>query len=75
MLTRRRLLAAARAHQAGGAVPLNVDAPEVLRGARGGSFVADDGIDWLQAYQAQLDDAASPTGFPAAAGVSDVQTS
>ncbi|HMN79223.1 MAG TPA: Rieske 2Fe-2S domain-containing protein [Burkholderiaceae bacterium] len=63
MLTRRRLLAAARAHQADGAVPLNVDAPEVLRGARGGSFVADDGIDWLQAYQAQLDEAASPTGF------------
>lgn len=34
-----------------------------MRSARGGSFVASDKIDWLDAYHEQLRKAQSPMGF------------
>ena len=39
-ITRRRLIAAAQAHQKDGSIPPTVDRPELTRGARGGSFIA-----------------------------------
>ena len=36
-ITRRRIIAAAQAHQKDGTVPSTVDRPELMRGARGGS--------------------------------------
>jgi phthalate 4,5-dioxygenase len=52
--TRRRLLTAARGLAEKGTVPPGVDDAEVFRKARGGSFYADEKIDWLDAYQQQL---------------------
>ena len=62
-ITRRRLIAAAQAHQKDGSVPPTVDRPDLSRGARGGSFVAPEGIDWLEAYERELRKAQSPMGF------------
>ena len=52
--TRRRLLNTARAFQDNGTVPPGVDDAEVFFKARAGSFYADAGIDWLDAYSEQL---------------------
>jgi phthalate 4,5-dioxygenase len=62
-ITRRRLIAAAQAHQKDGSVPPTVDRPDLSRGARGGSFVAPEGVDWLEAYEQELRKAQSPMGF------------
>jgi hypothetical protein len=62
-VTRRRLVAAAQAHQKDGATPPTVDRPELTRGARGGSFIASDKVDWLDAYAEELRRAQSPMGF------------
>ena len=62
-ITRRRIIAAAQAHQKDGTVPSTVDRPELTRGARGGSFIAADSIDWLDAYAEELRKAQSPAGF------------
>lgn len=62
-ITRRRLIAAAQAHQKDGSVPATVDRPELSRGARGGSFIAPEGEDWLEAYDRELRKAQSPMGF------------
>jgi phenylpropionate dioxygenase-like ring-hydroxylating dioxygenase large terminal subunit len=62
-MTRRRLIAAAQAHQKDGTVPSTVDRPELTRGARGGSFIAPESVDWLDAYAEELRKAQSPTGF------------
>jgi hypothetical protein len=62
-MTRRRIIAAAQAHQKDGSTPPTVDRPELMRGARGGSFIASDKIDWLDAYHEQLRKAQSPMGF------------
>ena len=62
-ITRRRLIAAAQAHQKDGTVPSTVDRPELTRGARGGSFIAPESVDWLEAYAEELRKAQSPTGF------------
>jgi phenylpropionate dioxygenase-like ring-hydroxylating dioxygenase large terminal subunit len=62
-ITRRRLIAAAQAHQKDGSVPPTVDRPELTRGARGGSFVCADTVDWLDAYAEELRKAQSPAGF------------
>ena len=44
-------------------VPATVDRPELTRGARGGSFICADSIDWLDAYAEELRKAQSPAGF------------
>jgi phenylpropionate dioxygenase-like ring-hydroxylating dioxygenase large terminal subunit len=62
-VTRRRLIAAAQAHQKDGSTPPTVDRPGLTRGARGGSFIASDQVDWLDAYHEELRKAQSPTGF------------
>ena len=62
-MTRRRIIAAAQAHQKDGTVPSTVDRPELTRGARGGSFIAPDSVDWLDAYAEELRKAQSPAGF------------
>ena len=67
-ITRRRLIAAAQAHQKDGSVPATVDRPELSRGARGGSFIAPEGVDWLEAYDRGVAQGAEPDGLPAAAG-------
>jgi AcrR family transcriptional regulator len=46
-----------------GSIPATVDRPELTRGARGGSFVCSDTIDWLDAYAEELRKAQSPAGF------------
>ncbi len=62
-ITRRRIIAAAQAHQKDGMIPPTVDRPELARNARGGSFVCSDKIDWLDAYAEELRKAQSPAGF------------
>ena len=66
-MTRRRLIEAAQAHQKDGSVPATVDRPDITRTARGGSFVAPENMDWLDAYAEQLRKAQSPNGFLQAA--------
>ena len=51
--TRRRLLRAARAFKRDGAAPPAVDNPEICLDVRSGDFLADSGIDWREAYEAQ----------------------
>jgi phenylpropionate dioxygenase-like ring-hydroxylating dioxygenase large terminal subunit len=62
-VTRRRLIAAAQAHQKDGSIPVTVDRPDLARGARGGSFIAPDKVDWLDAYAHELSRAQSPMDF------------
>ena len=62
-ITRRRLVTAAQAHQKDGSIPPTVDRPELMRGARGGSFIASDKVDWLDAYAEELRKAQSPMSF------------
>ena len=62
-ITRRRLVAAAQAHQKDGSIPATVDRPELMRGARGGSFIASEKVDWLDAYAEELRKAQSPMSF------------
>jgi phthalate 4,5-dioxygenase oxygenase subunit len=52
--TRRRVLQAARAFRDGTPAP-GVDAPEVFLGSRSGYFLAEPGVDWLDAYARQVD--------------------
>lgn len=66
MVTRRSLLQAAKALEAGGSAPGAVDNPDVYRGARGGSFIASDELDWLGAYEQKLDQAIRMAGEPEA---------
>lgn len=65
--TRRRLLAAAEAHQKDRSVPPTVDKPDLSRGARGGTFVAGDELDWREAYSRQVQVSRSPANFLLAA--------
>ncbi len=61
--TRQRLLAALKAHATDRSLPVVWTSPEVMRSVRGGSFIAPDGVDWIDAYHAQLQQAQSPTDF------------
>jgi hypothetical protein len=56
MRTRRRLLAVARALAKNGTVPPGVDDPPV----RSGDFLTEDGLDWHQAYDRQMQAATRP---------------
>ncbi len=53
-VTRRRMMAALKAHAASGTTPPGVDQPETYRGARGGSFVGPEGIGWMDLYAQKL---------------------
>src|SRR5262249_55100523 len=63
MVTRRRLLDAARAFAADGRLPATVDGAHIYRKARGGSFGAPPAEDWLDAYARNLRQAYSPLGM------------
>ena len=58
--TRRRLLRAARTFKKDGMVPPGVDDPDIYFEVRSGDFLADDKIDWRDAYEAQLRAAVRP---------------
>ena len=58
--TRRRLLRAARALRANGAMPPGVDDPEIMTAVRSGDFLTAAGIDWREAYAAQMQAAVRP---------------
>ena len=60
--TRKRLVAAAHALAEDGRTPPAVDNPECQLGARAGSFIADTQLEWMDAYEQQLETAANPTG-------------
>jgi phthalate 4,5-dioxygenase oxygenase subunit len=64
MVTRRRLIQAARALVERGQVPEAVTDPDVYRGARGGSFIASDQSDWIEAYEQNLKQAVRQIGEP-----------
>ncbi len=64
MVTRRRLIQAARALVENGEAPEAVDNPDVYLGARGGSFIASDKLDWQQAYEQNLELAVRKAGEP-----------
>ena len=66
-LTRRRLLKAARAWRAGGAVPPGVDDAALYLTARSGFFLCEDGVDWREAYARAGQDCGTP-GANAAGG-------
>ncbi|HET8748476.1 MAG TPA: (2Fe-2S)-binding protein, partial [Ramlibacter sp.] len=52
--TRRRVLKAALALRQEGTLPPGVADPEVMWGARSGSFHTPAGVDWQQAYREKL---------------------
>jgi phthalate 4,5-dioxygenase len=58
--TRRRLLRAARAFKKDAAIPPGVDEPNIFVNVRSGDFLADEKIDWRDAYAAQLRTAMRP---------------
>jgi phthalate 4,5-dioxygenase len=66
ILTRRRLIDAARAWHDGGTVPPLVDDPETAGAARSGEFTAPEGQDWLDAYGEALARARHPLPLLAA---------
>jgi hypothetical protein len=59
--TRQRMLAAVRALGSDGTVPPGVDDPSVNLGARGGAFVAPEGLVWQDAYREILQISQRPT--------------
>ncbi|MGD9895075.1 MAG: (2Fe-2S)-binding protein, partial [Dehalococcoidia bacterium] len=61
-LTRRRLIMAAKALQIEKITPPGVDNPDCYRGARAGSFVAPEGLGWLDLYSEKLNQALRATG-------------
>ncbi|HKU94104.1 MAG TPA: Rieske 2Fe-2S domain-containing protein [Vineibacter sp.] len=63
MVTRRRLLNAARDLQDDKKVPATVDGSHIYRGARGGAFLAPTDLDWREAYARNLREAYSPLGM------------
>jgi phthalate 4,5-dioxygenase oxygenase subunit len=52
--TRRRVFAAAEAHQRDGSVPAGVDDPDVFNGARGGDYLAPERLGFAETYQARM---------------------
>ena len=58
--TRRRLLRAARAFDQDGTVPPGVDDPDIYTAVRSGDFLADERIDWRDAYEMQMRAAVRP---------------
>jgi phenylpropionate dioxygenase-like ring-hydroxylating dioxygenase large terminal subunit len=65
--TRQRMLGALKALAEAATSPPGVDDPAVNLGARGGAFVAPEGIDWLDAYRQEFDARLSPASQSKAA--------
>ncbi|HEX3952737.1 MAG TPA: Rieske 2Fe-2S domain-containing protein [Stellaceae bacterium] len=66
VVTRRRLIDAAKALRDDGTIPPLVDNPEAAYGARSGEIVAPEGQDWLDAYEGTLAEARHPPMLRAA---------
>ena len=66
VMTRRRLLEAARALADNGTIPPLVDDPETGASARSGDLIAPEGQDWLEAYEETLQQARHPVILRAA---------
>ncbi|MCW5737231.1 MAG: Rieske 2Fe-2S domain-containing protein [Enhydrobacter sp.] len=62
-ITRKRLLEACQKLMNDGTVPPLVDDPHACQRARGGSFIAPEKQDWLDAYADKLQGALSPLGM------------
>jgi phthalate 4,5-dioxygenase len=60
VMTRRRLLDAARALRDEGIVPPGVDNPEITTACRSGDLIAPDAQNWLDAYEEMLNQALHP---------------
>jgi hypothetical protein len=60
VMTRRRLLEAARALQDSGTIPPLVDDPDLGASARSGDLIAPAGQPWLEAYDQALSQAQHP---------------
>jgi phthalate 4,5-dioxygenase len=60
VMTRRRLLEAARALQDNGTIPPLVDDPDLGASARSGDLIAPEGQPWLEAYDQALSQARHP---------------
>ena len=52
--TRRCLVKAATEYQKNGTLPQSARDPEIFDGVRGGFFVADENVDWQEAYAAEV---------------------
>ncbi len=66
VMTRRRLLDAARAVRDNGTIPPLVDDPEIGGSARSGELIAPEGLPWLDAYEKTMGQALHPTMLRAA---------
>jgi Rieske oxygenase family protein len=66
VMTRRRLLDAARALHDNGTIPPLVDNPDIGGSARSGELIAPEGQPWLEAYEQSLEQAQHPTMLLAA---------
>ena len=66
MLTRRVLLRAAREYQESGKLPEVLDNPSLCRGMRGGDILTPRGTDWLEAYEAKMNELHGPVRTEAA---------
>jgi phthalate 4,5-dioxygenase oxygenase subunit len=66
VMTRRRLLEAARALRDSGTIPPLVDDPGLSATARSGDLIAPEGQDWLEAYEETLQEALHPAILRAA---------
>jgi phenylpropionate dioxygenase-like ring-hydroxylating dioxygenase large terminal subunit len=60
--TRRRVLGAAKALREHGTIPPGVDDPDLYLRSRSGFLIADDAVDWQDAYAANLAKAVRPAG-------------
>jgi len=65
--TRRRLLLAARALRDQGTVPPGVDDPGLYMTARSGFYLTEEGVDWREAYERQVQAAVRPVPVTQAA--------
>jgi hypothetical protein len=61
VVTRRRLLDAARALRDEGIVPPGVNNPEIAAAARSGDLIAPEDQPWLEAYEETLNEALHPS--------------
>ena len=66
VMTRRRLLDAARALRDNGTIPPLVDNPDISGNARSGELIAPEGQPWLEAYEQTLEQALHPAMLLAA---------
>ena len=60
--TRKKLIRAAKSFAKGGKPPPGSNNPELFLRARSGDFVAQENVDWMDAYWERMRGSANPTG-------------